>query len=83
MQVRCLYFAEAKDIVGCREEIITLDQGADTAQLKKVLLALHPSLQKIIQHCIFAVNLEYESADTNTPLNNGDEVALIPPISGG
>lgn len=53
------------------------------AQLWQILLERHPSLSEISQRCLLAVNQEYVEVDTTVPLRASDEVAVIPPVSGG
>lgn len=48
------------------------------------LLERFPSLAQIWETCVFAVNQEYVDQEGEPPvLKEGDEVAIIPPISGG
>ncbi|GLE04967.1 hypothetical protein PINS_up013951 [Pythium insidiosum] len=84
--VKVLYFASVREDVGKREETLTLTCSANAAPLKLAdlrarLCELYPESREAIEHITLARNLEYASDDT--PLCDGDEVALIPPISGG
>jgi molybdopterin converting factor subunit 1 len=81
MKVRCLFFAEAKELVGKNTLDLEFKDSCDTAQLVTELLSRYPSLKKIIDNCLVAVNLEYISRPVF--LKDGDEVAIIPPLSGG
>ena len=49
--------------------------------LKKLLFVQYPDLQPLEKTLSFAVNTEY--ADDSVKLRSGDEVAFIPPVSGG
>jgi len=81
MRIKCLFFAGAKDIVGTNELQLELGPDSTSEQLSTQLLSSFPDLQDIWESCIFAVNLTY--IDSPVPLKDGDEVAIIPPISGG
>jgi len=76
-----LFFAGAKDIVGKDRVEFELEEGITTTQFEKILLTTFPRLNKIIETCILAVNQEY--AEEPVQLKPNDEIAVIPPISGG
>lgn len=80
--MRCLIkaFGIARDIVNSRELVLEVADGATVADLKKHLFADYPRLGSLTSLYI-AVNAEYASDDR--PLSEGDEIALIPPVSGG
>jgi molybdopterin converting factor subunit 1 len=81
MQVKVLYFGVLKDVAGHRSAVMELAEGASVAEL----LALHRSSGKaaasVWDSIAVAVNQEYARADD--VLKDGDEVALLPPVSGG
>lgn len=79
--VYVLCFAQLKDHLGREEFSQVLPSGATGRDLLRALGAHSPSVHSLIRICRLAVNYEYASADTR--LHNGDEVALIPPVSGG
>lgn len=86
MKLKVLYFASAREEVGCREEEVSVspEQPAGTVTLgalRRALCAKHPHAAATIGAITLARNLEYSSDDVE--LQDGDEVALIPPISGG
>jgi len=81
MKVTCLFFAGARDAVGVSSETIELAEGTTTVDFVKVLLQKYPSLEKVLQTSLLAVNQEY--VEEPVQLKTGDEVAVIPPISGG
>ena len=57
--------------------------GTTCRDLVQTLLERHPSLEEVMGTCVLALNQEYVQRDSPALLRNGDEVALIPPISGG
>nr|KAE8938359.1 hypothetical protein PF009_g11751 [Phytophthora fragariae] len=82
MEIKVLYFASAREEVGLREEKLTLPRSSATLrELRRVLMDKHPQAAATIESITLARNLEY--SDDDVALADGDEVALIPPISGG
>ena len=80
MKITLLAFGIAKEIFGNRKLEIELPEHSTTADLKAVLNTQHPALQQLAVYRI-AVNDEYTAADLM--IKEGDEVAIIPPVSGG
>lgn len=81
MKVRVLYFASLREKVRASESTETLADGARVADLWAHLCDRHDSIAPMGASVSFAVNREYAGRDT--VLREGDEVALIPPVSGG
>ena len=72
-------FGITKDIMGAREKIFEMD-GETVGSLRIALKHRYPSLQKI-NSLMIAVNNAY--AEDHTSICESDEIALIPPVSGG
>ncbi|MDX1384501.1 MAG: molybdenum cofactor biosynthesis protein MoaE [Thermoanaerobaculia bacterium] len=81
MQLRLLAFASATDVLGEAESSLSLDDASTVADLKRHLEASHPGIARLWEGMAVAVNGEL-AADAS-PLADGDEVALLPPVSGG
>lgn len=81
MNVTVLLFASARDAAGASRVSLTLVAGATAQDARARLVALHPGLARVLPTCRTARNRELVSDDT--PLSEGDELALIPPVSGG
>lgn len=79
--VRIRLFAIQRELAGTREVRVDLPGGSDVEAAWNALVARHPVLQPGRPSMRFARNGEY--ADPTTPLTDGDEVAMIPPVSGG
>ena len=79
--MRVLFFAQLKDVTGCAE--ISLEPAAPLSSdaLWGALLERFPSLKAHRSSVRLACNWEY--AGPETMFTRGDEVALIPPVSGG
>lgn len=80
MKITLLAFGIVKDIFGNRKIEIELPEQSTTADLKALLDSQYPALQQLAVYRI-AVNDEYSSEDVI--IKEGDEVAIIPPVSGG
>lgn len=80
MEIKVLAFGIAKDIFGGQSIQIMLGEAADIATLKTLLEQQYPQLKELASYMI-AVNDEYAYA--NTVIQPGDEIAIIPPVSGG
>ena len=77
------YFAWIKDITNLEEEEINLNEAKNLDELKTYIVKKYPDLKKhMIKEILrFAINQEY--AVNNTNLNEKDEIAIFPPVSGG
>ena len=81
MRVRVLFFGRLKDIVGKSEEDAELSEGARVEDLFERYARRFPKLAAFRSSIAASVNQEY--AGWRAPLANGDEVAFLPPVSGG
>ena len=81
IRVRVRLFAIQRELAGTREVALELAEGADVEAAWAALVARHPVLGPGRESLRFARNGDY--ADPTTPLADGDEVAMIPPVSGG
>lgn len=81
MRVRLLLFAVLKDVVGSSEQELDVPAGSSAGDVWTSLRAQHTRLQAYEKPPLTAVNLEYVGAETL--LREGDELAFIPPVSGG
>jgi molybdopterin converting factor subunit 1 len=81
MTVRLRFFASIRERLQRAEAEQTLPEGATVGELWTVLCRHHPRLGDLSGSVSFAVNREY--VDREHRLSDNDEVALIPPVSGG
>lgn len=81
MNVRVLFFASLRERVKRSETTWPLRGDATVGSLWKALIEEFPQIEPMSSSVTFAVNCEY--VDRNHPLREGDEVAVIPPVSGG
>ena len=81
MKVSVRLFAGLHDIVGRREVELELVDGATVADLRSQLGSRYPAVVPFMSTLVCAVNEEYVNNDYR--LSPNDQVALIPPVSGG
>ena len=81
MKVRIKLFAAARELVGCNELELEVDDPAMIADIRCALERAHPELQTIMRHALWAIDAEY--ADEQTLVSQHSDIALIPPVSGG
>jgi molybdopterin converting factor subunit 1 len=74
-------FASLREATGSSEVEWELTDGATVETLMKYLQKRFPGLDRLSVNAWIAVNQHYAAMDT--PLQDGDEVALFPPVSGG
>ena len=75
-----LLFGITRDLVGQSAVAVPIPDGSRVADLMRHLTDQYPALANV-KSILVAVNSEY--ADPDTVLSPADEVALIPPVSGG
>ena len=81
MRVLVKLFGAAREAVGEKELAVALPEGARAADLLALLAREHPALAALAGRLAVSVNLEVVARET--PLGDGDEVALLPPVAGG
>ena len=81
MQVRFLLFASYRDLTGVGEGSLELPAGATAGAAVAALRARGAPWSTLPDRPVVAVNEEYAKLDR--PLADGDELALLPPVSGG
>lgn len=81
MTVRILVFASLKDILNASQLELDVPDGARVRDVLVRLEELHPQVGRYLPHVRVARNLDYASLEDMVA--QGDELALIPPVSGG
>lgn len=81
MRVSVRLFASLHELLGQRELALDLPDRATVADLQHELLTQYPVVRPYMETLVCAVEDEYVSTDH--PLREGDDIALIPPVSGG
>jgi molybdopterin converting factor subunit 1 len=81
MRVRVLFFGVLKDLTGKPSDSLNLPEDATLGDVLSHYQQVIPQLKDTASSLAMSVNQEY--AGPNTRLRSGDEVALLPPVSGG
>lgn len=74
-------FAAYQEAYGVPELLLQFPPATSVSAVLERLIAEHPQLAQWRDITRFGINLEF--AEPDTPLQDGDEVVLIPPVSGG
>ena len=81
MRVKVLFFGMLKDIVGSAEEQLTVPDDAHLANIFDHFAGRFPRLREMSGSIVLARNREF--SNTSERVADGDEVAFLPPVSGG
>jgi MoaE-MoaD fusion protein len=81
MQVRVLFFGMLKDVVGRGSDLLSLPDHTTVGEVFSHYEELNPRLGKLAAS--IAISLNQEFAGTESRLKEGDEIAFLPPVSGG
>jgi molybdopterin converting factor subunit 1 len=81
MRVNVKLFARLRELVGTSDLAIDAPDGATVRDVWQALVQAHPAAAVYERSMSCAVNLEY--ARMTTPVSDGDDVAFLPPVSGG
>lgn len=79
--MKVLFFGSLKDVAGQSEESLDLNDASTIEQLFAVYSQRIPELAKYRSSVVASLNQEFAVWDTI--LHSGDEVAFLPPVSGG
>ncbi|HEV8047205.1 MAG TPA: molybdenum cofactor biosynthesis protein MoaE [Terriglobales bacterium] len=81
MQVRILFFGMLKDMAGRGCDLLTLPEHATLDDVVFHYEKITPKLREIAPSIAISINQEFAPPDS--PLKEGDEIAFLPPVSGG
>lgn len=81
MQVSVRFFAGYKDLLGEEQLLVEIDEGATVGDILELLKERYPSIREQGYMPLTACNLKHVSKKHR--LEDGDEVAIFPPVSGG
>ncbi len=81
MKIKLKFFGQLRELAKLQETEIEVRVDATVNDLKGIVAERFPSLRAHLKVVSVAVNNEYAAKETI--LKDGDEVALLPPISGG
>jgi molybdopterin synthase catalytic subunit len=81
MQVTVKLFGSIREAAGAKELAVEVPEGSTVADLRRLLARDHPSFEEMADRLRVSVN--YEIVRGDLALSDGDEVAFLPPVSGG
>ena len=81
IRVKIIYFAQAREAAGTRTEELILEEKSTVLTALSRALSAHPKLRPLENSIKVAINEEIIQEDTL--LQQGDRVALLPPVVGG
>lgn len=81
MRVRVLFFGRLRDVVGCAEDWAEVPAGARVEEVFARYTQANPRVGEFRASLAASVNEEY--AQWSASVREGDEIAFLPPVSGG
>jgi len=81
IRVKVLFFGGLKEIAGGAEEFVELTSGSRIEELFATFVARKPEFASYRRSVVASRNQEF--AAWSTPIDSGDEIAFLPPVSGG
>jgi molybdopterin converting factor subunit 1 len=77
------YFANLKQMAGKDEDQFEINEGTTLEQLSDLIKQSAPKLGDMVREKKVMISVNYDVVPLDTILKNGDEIALLPPFSGG
>ncbi len=81
--VKILFFAQLKERLGCSEYNLDINSSVSIRWLREQLANQDDNWHDCLQSGYLLMAVNQELADENTQVNDGDEVAFFPPVTGG
>jgi molybdopterin converting factor subunit 1 len=81
MRVKVLFFGRLREVAGRSEQTVELPAGVSLGQLFEICASRRPELARYRSSLVASRNQEFAAWDS--PLEPDDEIAFLPPVSGG
>jgi len=81
INVKLKFFASAREAVGSKEVEMQVESGSSANDVLEQLIEEYPELKDQEKHLVLAVNKQTGRSDKM--IKDGDEIAVLPPVSGG
>lgn len=81
IEVKVKFFASARQTVGKKDIDVGLEKNSKVEDLMDHLYEKYPELEDMKDHLLISVNKD--RSDKSDPLKEGDEIAVMPPVTGG
>lgn len=81
--IKVLYFASIKEKLGVDSETVPYRSGMTLGDLLEEVAVKHPEMKPLTSSNKFLYAINQEVCKTSASLSDGDEVAILPPLSGG
>ena len=81
IRVKMIYFAQSREAAGTKGEEFSVDEKSNVRTAMSKAFEAHPKLRQLEKAIKVALNEEITQEDA--PLQDGDRVALLPPVVGG
>ena len=81
--ITVMFFASLKTIAEREEDRIEIENSISMDQLSEIISKTSPKMGDIIRDKKVMISVNQEMADSDTIIHDGDEVAFLPPFSGG
>ncbi len=83
IKVKVLFFAKSREVVGKSELSYDVESKTTVKELIASVVKTYPALEPVLTSAVLSLNLEYIACNSQETLKQNDELAIIPPISGG
>lgn len=81
LKIKALFFGRLSEAVSPIPIEADLADGTTVASIRREFASKYPLVEGVLLTCMIAVNAEFATDDTR--ISSGDEVAFLPPVSGG
>jgi MoaD family protein len=81
MNVRAEFFSRLKEIIGASALELSLPENSTVNDLFEQLKENYPQMRDFEKSVLFGIGVEF--VNRNQPLNEGDTIAIMPPVQGG